>query len=159
MKQGDVINIYELIGKLHGYEDIPSLVTNILHINPDPKSLVQFSLRLLPDAEEHGERELYFCQPKDKNNIAQLNMDPALPDPHSLQSHQRERISELTFKPKTAQGLPYGTAFGVPISADQSNIFLEESKISNEKDILYPRVRQSVPWNQNQANLTGQIWR
>jgi hypothetical protein len=138
MKQDDVINIYKLIGRFPGYEDIPSLVENILHINPDPKSLVKFSLHLLPDAEEHGRRELYFSQPKDKD-IAQLNMDPALTDPHSLQPHKKELISDLAFKLKTDEYRPYGTAFGVPISTDQSNIDLEE-----EADILLPRVRQSV---------------
>ncbi|KAK1145638.1 hypothetical protein N8T08_004197 [Aspergillus melleus] len=185
MKQDDVVNIYELIGKLPGYEDIPSLVENILHINPDPKSLVQFSLHMLPYAKEDGSdrdrKELHFGQPKDEG-IAQLNMDPALTDPHSLQPHQKEcvsglifgqpkptdtaqldkdpaltdphslqphqkeRISELGFVKQNDQYRPYGTAFGVPVSADQSNIDLEESTESNEADILYPRVKYGVKY-------------
>lgn len=156
MKQDDVINIYELIGKLPGYEDIPALVQNILHINPDPKSLVQFSLHLQPDAEaKHGKRTLYFGWPE-KVDIAQLNMDPDLTDPHSLRPHAEELISDVALRRKSAGYRPYRTAFGIPISAGQANIDLEEA---NEADILYPRVRQSDRMNQNQANPTAQIWR
>lgn len=151
MKQDDVINIYKLIGKLPGYEDIPSLVQNILHINPDPKDLVQFSLHLQSDdVAKYGERTLYFGQPE-KKDIAQLHMDPALTDPHSLQPHREELISDVTLTRKTAGYRPYRTAFGIPISADQANICLEKSENVDEANILYPRVRQSVPWNQNQA--------
>jgi hypothetical protein len=143
MKQDDVINIYKLIGKLPGYEDIPALVQNILHINPDPKSLVQFSLHLLPhDVSKHGERTLCFGQPEERD-IAQLHMDPTLADPHSLQSHGEELISDVNLvrKIKEEGYRPYGTAFGIPMHAVHANIYLETSKDEKGAEIHYPRVR------------------
>ena len=91
MKQDDVINIYELIRRVPGYEDIPFLVQKILYINRDPKSLVQFSLHLKPEVEvEYGERTLYVGQPE----------KTALTDAHSLQPHREELISDVTLTRK-----------------------------------------------------------
>jgi hypothetical protein len=146
MKQADVINIYDFIGKFPGYEDIPTLVQNILHMNADPLNLVGFSLELPSDDAKHGHRRLYFGQPEEKD-IAQSHMVPALTDPHSLLPHGKEFISDVTLKPMTKDFRPYGTAFGIPMSEGQENIWLGKSTKPNEKGVIYPRVRQSVPWN------------
>jgi hypothetical protein len=145
MKQADVINIYDFIGKFPGYEDIPTLVQNILHMNADPLNLVGFSLELPSDDAKHGHRRLYFGQPE--KDIAQSHMVPALTDPHSLLPHGKEFISDVTLKPMTKDFRPYGTAFGIPMSEGQENIWLGKSTKPNEKGVIYPRVRQSVPWN------------
>lgn len=143
MKQANVINIYELIGKLHGYEDIPTLVENILHINTEPQNLVKFSLEL-PPAHKHGNRRLHFGQPEEKA-IAQSHMDRALADPHSLLPHVREFTSDVALKPMTDNFRPYGTKFGIPMSKGQANIWLGKSLKVEDKDTIFPRVRQLVP--------------
>ncbi|KAJ5726646.1 uncharacterized protein N7483_008003 [Penicillium malachiteum] len=145
MKQDDVINIYELIGKLPGYEDIPTLVQNILHINADPKTLVGFSLHLQPDNAKHGKRTLSFGQPEGRH-IAHSHMDPALIDPHSLLLHGKELISDVTLKPKEAGYRPYGTAFGIPMTAGQTNISLVKSTKAGEEGIIYPRLKYGVKY-------------
>ncbi|KAJ6060892.1 hypothetical protein N7444_002746 [Penicillium canescens] len=145
MKQADVINIYELIGKFLGYEDIPTLVQNILHINADLTNLVGFSLELPPDNAKYGYKRLYFGQPEEKH-IAQSHMVPALTDPHSLLPHGKEFISDVTLKPMTKNIRPYGTAFGIPMSEGQENIWLGKSTKDGEEGVIYPRFKHGVKY-------------
>nr|ODN92888.1 hypothetical protein L204_05060 [Cryptococcus depauperatus CBS 7855] len=145
MKQADIINIYELIGKFPGYEDIPTLVQNILHINADPINLVGFSLELPSDDAKHGHKRLYFCEPKEKD-IAQSHMVPALTDPHSLLPHGKEFISDVTLKPMNGDFRPYGTAFGIPMSEGQENIWLGKSTKDSEGGVIYPRFKHGVKY-------------
>ncbi|WVN89333.1 uncharacterized protein L203_104555 [Cryptococcus depauperatus CBS 7841] len=145
MKQADVINIYELIGKFPGYEDIPTLVQNILHINADPLNLVGFSLELPPDHAKHGHKRLHFGQPEEKH-IAQSHMVPALTDPHSLLPHGKEFVSDVTLKPMTEKVRLYGTTFGIPMSEGQENIWLGKSTKDGEQGVIYPRFKHGVKY-------------
>ncbi|KAJ6032496.1 hypothetical protein N7540_003228 [Penicillium herquei] len=144
MKQDDVINIYLLIGKLPGYEDIPTLVQNIIHINTTPTNLVSFSLDLVPDNFKHGERSICFHQPEEKH-IAHSKMDPALTNPHSLLLHGKEFISDIKFERKDGFRR-YSTKFGIPMSANQSNIWFGQVKKAGEEGVIYPRFKHGVKY-------------
>ncbi|KAJ5115002.1 hypothetical protein NUU61_000761 [Penicillium alfredii] len=149
MKQDDVVNIYEFMGKLPGYEDIPKLIYNITHLNPEPTSLVQFSLHLEAGS-ENGPRVLTFGEDTEQE-IAPLDMDPLNHGPnqksgtqdnvHSLRQHRKELISEIKFS--KAKSGEYSTVFGIPISNDQSNISIEGA---DSVGISHPRFKYGVKY-------------
>ncbi|KAI9375559.1 hypothetical protein BJX61DRAFT_549261 [Aspergillus egyptiacus] len=145
MKQDAVVNIYTLIGKIPGYEDIPRLVDNIVHLSADPALLVQFSLHLEAQGHDSGARTLTFGQPVEAQ-VAPLAMDPLQTNRGEAATSENDNLDKNA--PKEMDKSPgkesdkYRATFGIRISNDQSNILIQTA----DKGLSQPRLKYGIKY-------------
>ncbi|XHF98121.1 hypothetical protein AWENTII_001692 [Aspergillus wentii] len=119
MKQDDVINMYQLIGKLKGYEDIPQLVDEITHLDPDPLSYIKFSLDLKTYQGIVTHRRLAFG---------------------ALQETGHEELISNISLSKEESGKPL-TLFQIAMNNQRTNVVIEEKTAPDNKNKTYhPKV-------------------